>query len=52
MEAFNRVPVESDSISNLPPNSLSLSRIPAIPTPTSDPLPFIFASLSAEIPLP
>src|ERR1700685_324964 len=50
--AFNRVPAESDSISTLPPNSLSLSRIPAIPTPTSDPLPFIFASLSAEIPLP
>src|SRR6478609_1626058 len=52
MEAFNRVPVESDSISSLPPNSLSLSRIPAIPTPTSDPLLFILASRSDEIPLP
>lgn len=43
IEAVNTVPPPSDRISKPPPNSFSLSRMPAIPTPTLEPW-FILAS--------
>jgi signal transduction histidine kinase len=46
-ELEGKLEIESDSS-----GTLLKASIPAIPTPTSDPLPFILASLSAEIPLP